>query len=327
MRDPLPEPAPQRGAAAAATGTPPLQALQVSRDHGQGRGAHEVSLTLSVGCFLALVGPSGAGKTTLLRLLAGLDTPDAGQVLRDGLAAPERRRCDTRVAMMFQRPRLVGCASALANVLTGRLGRLSGWHGLVGRYAEDDHLIAFDALAQMGLLERADTLSGGQQQRVSIARALAQQPYLLVADEPVASLDPVNAHNVLRILREASMRGLAVLASRHQPEMACQYAHRLLQLRDGRLQPGGERPAPAMRRRRGRLRRRPATRGCDPPGRRRPSRRERPEVAPSRTTPPRVHRAAQAREPVAQQRLRRLRADATGRRSVLAPSAAAQPPR
>jgi len=174
-------------------------------------------------------------------------------VLRDGLAAPERRRCDTRVAMMFQRPRLVGCASALANVLTGRLGRLSGWHGLVGRYAEDDHLIAFDALAQMGLLERADTLSGGQQQRVSIARALAQQPYLLVADEPVASLDPVNAHNVLRILRKASMRGLAVLASLHQPEMACQYAHRLLQLRDGRLQPGGERPAPAMRRRRGRL--------------------------------------------------------------------------
>jgi phosphonate transport system ATP-binding protein len=231
MRDPEPPP---RGAAA-----PVLTAQGLSRRFAGGRGLADATLSLHAGRFIALVGESGAGKTTLLRLLAGLDRPDAGAVHRDGLPVTRPRRGDTRVALVFQRPRLVGRASAIDNVLAGRLGWLPRWRGLLARWRDEDLAIALQSLADVGLLDRADaradTLSGGEQQRVSIARALAQQPRVLLADEPVASLDPVNARKVLSALRDASRRGLAVLASLHQPDLANEFADAVRRLEGGRL--------------------------------------------------------------------------------------------
>lgn len=229
---------PAPAAAARTAAAPPLQAQDLARRFANGRGISGVSLMLAPGDFVALVGPSGAGKTTLLRLLAGLDAPDAGTVLRDGAAARPQRG-DTRVALVFQKPRLVGRHAAVRNVLAGRLGHLSRTAALLGRFGEADLAIAFDALAQVGLLhvasERTDRLSGGEQQRVAIARALAQQPRVLLLDEPIASLDPDNARAVLAILRDCASRGLAVLASLHQPDLASEFAQLLLRMQDGRL--------------------------------------------------------------------------------------------
>ena len=216
-----------------------LAAQGLTRRFDGARGVSSVTLSLHDGQFTALVGPSGAGKTTLLRLLAGLDVPEAGEVRRDGAPVARPRRGDTRVALVFQRPQLVGRRSALDNVLAGRLGHLPRWRGLLARWGDTDLGIALQALADVGLLDRADaradTLSGGEQQRVSIARALSQQPRVLLADEPVASLDPANARRVLSILSAASRRGLAVLASLHQPELAREFADRVVTLDGGRL--------------------------------------------------------------------------------------------
>jgi phosphonate transport system ATP-binding protein len=225
---------------AAAVDAPAVLAAQgLTRCFDGGRGVSSATLSLHGGQFVALVGPSGAGKTTLLRLLAGLDVPAAGEVRRDGVPVTRPRRGDTRVALVFQRPRLVGRRSALDNVLAGRLGHMSRWRGLLARHDNADLAIALQALADVGLLDRADAradvLSGGEQQRVAIARALAQQPRVLLADEPVASLDPANARRVLSILHAASRRGLAVLASLHQPDLAREFADRVLTLDGGRL--------------------------------------------------------------------------------------------
>lgn len=231
MRDPEP---PLTEAAA-----PVLAARGLTRRFAGGRGVAGVWLSLRAGRFIALVGESGAGKTTLLRLLAGLDPSDAGAVHRDGLPVTRPGRGDTRVALVFQRPRLVGRASALDNVLAGRLGCLPRWRGLLASWRDEDLTIALQSLADVGLLDRADaradTMSGGEQQRVSIARALAQQPRVLLADEPVASLDPANARKVLSVLRDASRRGLAVLASLHQPDLANEFADAVRRLESGRL--------------------------------------------------------------------------------------------
>ncbi|MFN7573078.1 MAG: phosphonate ABC transporter ATP-binding protein [Betaproteobacteria bacterium] len=219
-----------------------LGARAVSRRYGHGtaqRGVFDISLTLRAGEFVALLGASGAGKTTLLRLLAGLEVPDAGRIERTGHSATRHHRGDTSVAIVFQRPRLIGRLTAIDNVLGGRLGHVPRWRGLARRFREEDWRAALTALARVGLLERAeertDRLSGGEQQRVAIARALAQQPRALLADEPVASLDPANAVRVLDILRALADDGLAVLCSLHQPEWARQYADRVLGLAAGRL--------------------------------------------------------------------------------------------
>jgi phosphonate transport system ATP-binding protein len=218
-----------------------LAARGVTRSFGgvPPRGVFDVDLTLRGGEFVALLGPSGAGKTTLLRLLAGLEAPQAGSVLRDGRAQLRSRRGDTTVGLVFQQPRLIGRLTVLDNVLAGRLGHLPRWRGLLKRFGADDERIAFEALAKVGLLERAaertDRLSGGEQQRIAIARALAQQPLALLADEPVASLDPGNAARVLDTLRALADEGLAVLCSLHQPALAQRYADRVVALAEGRV--------------------------------------------------------------------------------------------
>lgn len=218
----------------------PLRVRGLARRFPNGRGLADVTLEVAPGEFVAIVGASGAGKTTLLRLLAGLDAPDAGTIDVFGRARPRAARGDTDVALVFQRPRLVGRADALTNVLAGRLGHVPRWRGLLGRWRADDVRIALEALDRVGLLdrftERTDRLSGGEQQRVAIARALAQGPRILLADEPVSSLDPDNARRIVRILADcAAAAGLAVVASLHQPELARAFAHRVVRLDGGRL--------------------------------------------------------------------------------------------
>jgi phosphonate transport system ATP-binding protein len=202
-----------------------------------------VSFKVRRGEFVAVLGPSGAGKTTLFRSLAGLTALDAGSAYLRGidvasLVGRERRH----IAVVFQQFNLVSRLSALDNVLAGRLGAVPAWRGWLRRFSRDDMLLALECLDRVGLLDRAsqraDTLSGGQQQRVAIARALAQQPDLIIADEPVASLDPRIGAGILELLRSichAQVSGVAVICSLHQPHFAKAYADRVVGLAAGRI--------------------------------------------------------------------------------------------
>ena len=203
----------------------------------------DVSFGVRRGEMVAVLGPSGAGKTTLFRCLSGLLEMDAGSAHLNGrdvasLKGRERRH----IAVVFQQFNLVGRLSALDNVLAGRLGHVPAWRGWLRRFARADVLLALRCLDRVGLLEhahqRADTLSGGQQQRVAIARALAQQPDLIIADEPVASLDPGIGAGIMELLSSICHEGedgIAVICSLHQPQFARQFADRVVGLHGGRL--------------------------------------------------------------------------------------------
>jgi phosphonate transport system ATP-binding protein len=208
----------------------------------------DVSATIHPGQFVAIIGRSGAGKTTLLRCLASATTLSAGAIrfgdvdlatLHGRVLRAHRRR----VGMVYQQFNLVKRLRVLDNVLVGRLGHLRGWRrwaALVRRFSPSDRLIALRCLDHMGLLERAwqraDTLSGGEQQRVAIARILAQQPRVILADEPVASLDVLNGRRIMDSLRRvATTANLTVVATLHHVDYARAYADRILGLRAGRL--------------------------------------------------------------------------------------------
>jgi phosphonate transport system ATP-binding protein len=194
--------------------------------------------------FTVLLGPSGAGKSTLLRSLNGLVRPRTGDIARAGtgsifasVRALRRHRLTT--GMVFQQHHLIGRLSVLRNVLIGRLGNRGSLSSMLPASRPDRH-IALSAIDRVGLLDRAldraDTLSGGQQQRVGIARAMAQQPQVVLADEPVASLDPATAERVLadlhRICRED---GITAVVSLHQVELARRFADRIVGLSAGRV--------------------------------------------------------------------------------------------
>ena len=216
-------------------------AHKVGQHYGARLALEDVGFTLERGQMLALLGPSGAGKTTLFRCLAGLQSPDSGRIALDGVeVASLRGRERRRIGLVFQQFNLVPRLSALDNVLAGRLGHAPAWRGWLRRFDAADVALARDCLARVGLAghegQRADTLSGGQQQRVAIARALAQQPDLIIADEPVASLDPGSGAGILELLKSiCHADGLAVVCSLHQPEYARRYADRVLGLRAGRV--------------------------------------------------------------------------------------------
>lgn len=207
-------------------------------------------LTVSSGERIALIGPSGAGKTTLLRLLNGYIGANRGTIkilgsridaggdrkLRDQWPRAQRMR----VGFIFQDFSLVDRATVFQNVLWGRLGKVSSWRNLVGWFSRADKMAAMQAIREVDLVEqvsqRADTLSGGQKQRAGLARVLAQEAEIVLADEPISNLDPALSDDMLRLLAEVCDRhGATLLMSLHQPEVARRYAERIIGLRDGRI--------------------------------------------------------------------------------------------
>lgn len=204
----------------------------------------DVSLEVRDGEFLVLIGLSGSGKSTLLRCINRLVEPTSGRVLLEGFDITAARGADLRkvrrsIGMIFQQFNLVRRLSVLTNVLSGRLGYVSPWQGLMRYFGEDDYRRALINLDRVGLRERAhqraDRLSGGQQQRVAIARALMQEPKIMLADEPVASLDPATSHSVLKYLQQINREGMTVICSLHFLSLARTYGTRVIALKGGRL--------------------------------------------------------------------------------------------
>ena len=204
-----------------------------------------ISLDIRRGEFVVLIGLSGSGKSTLLRCINRLVEPTSGRVIFDGsdvthASGADLRRIRSRIGMIFQQFNLVKRSSVFANVLAGRLGYRSPWRTIASRPSREDVALAFENLERVSILEkayvRADALSGGQQQRVGIARALMQQPQLMLADEPVASLDPATSHSVLRYLEEINKTdGITVICSLHFLSLARRYGTRVIALKAGRV--------------------------------------------------------------------------------------------
>ena len=204
-----------------------------------------VSFAVERGSFVSVIGPSGAGKSTLLRCVTGQLTPSAGTVLVEGrdmavLRGRRKRQLQRTVGMIYQDFCLVGATSAEGNVLNACLPELDPVSVLLGRFPAEKRRTARELLARVGLAgkedRRADSLSGGERQRVAVARALMQGGRLLLADEPVASLDPVNAEGVLKLLKTLQTEtGLTVLMNSHNVVQATAYSDRIIGLRAGEV--------------------------------------------------------------------------------------------
>ena len=202
-------------------------------------------LSIDEGEFVVIVGLSGAGKSTLLRVLNGLVPATSGSVIVDGTevvgaSAATLRRVRSRTGMIFQTFNLVHRTTVVNNVLMGRLSGVPPWRSTLGLWPAEDREAAMVALERVGIVEkayvRASDLSGGQQQRVGIARALAQEPSLMLADEPVASLDPITSRQVMGDLRRINQElGITTVVNLHFLDLAREYARRLIGLRDGEL--------------------------------------------------------------------------------------------
>jgi phosphonate transport system ATP-binding protein len=205
----------------------------------------DVSFDVPDGEFLVIIGLSGSGKSTLLRCINRLIDPTEGRIGWDGadVTAAEQvelREIRRKIGMIFQQFNLVKRSSVLTNVLSGRLGYAKPWPTVFYRWPAEERRRALGALDQVGLAEqagkRADELSGGQQQRVGIARALMQEPKMVLADEPVASLDPVLAHSILGYLEKLNRdSGITVLCSLHYLDLVQRYATSVIGLREGRV--------------------------------------------------------------------------------------------
>ena len=205
----------------------------------------DVSFKVEDGEFLVLIGLSGSGKSTLLRCINRLVEPTSGQIIWNGVditaASPaELRLIRRQIGMIFQQFNLVKRLSVMTNVLSGRLGYVSPWRSLINYWTEEEKRMAMANLERVGIADqawkRADELSGGQQQRVAIARALMQQPKLILADEPVASLDPATSHSVMKYILELNRKdGITVICSLHFLSLARQYGTRIIALRDGHI--------------------------------------------------------------------------------------------
>jgi phosphonate transport system ATP-binding protein len=204
-----------------------------------------INLEFDTQRFTVLIGPSGAGKSTLLRVLNGLVRPTGGTVWIGDTQisnAPERTVREQRrsIGMVFQQFNLVRRMSALENVLLGRLSLMGSVASTFKRYSSSDRELAMGLLHRVGLADhawqRADTLSGGQQQRVGIARALAQQPKIILADEPISALDPKSSEQVMELLRDIQAKdGIAVICNLHHLDTVREYAQRVVALKAGRV--------------------------------------------------------------------------------------------
>ncbi len=223
---------------------PILQIKNLTKVYDNGTVAlKNVSFDVNEGEFLVIIGLSGSGKSTLLRCINRLVTPTEGEIwFQDrniaAVKSRELRQVRRQIGMIFQQFNLVKRSSVLTNVLAGRLGYTSPVNSLINRFSDQDIKLARNALERVGITEkansRADELSGGQQQRVGIARALVQDPLIILADEPVASLDPVLAHSIMGYLEELNKKdGRSVICSLHYLDLVQRYADRVIGLRDG----------------------------------------------------------------------------------------------
>lgn len=223
-----------------------LQVQNLTKVYPNGTQAlKNVSFEVADGEFLAVIGLSGSGKSTLLRCINRLIEPTSGKIFWNGVdvtaaSTDDIRKIRRQIGMVFQQFNLVKRSSVMTNVMSGRLGYMSTLPSLFHIYSAEDRARAIASLEQVGLEDkafvRADSLSGGQQQRVGIARALMQEPRLILADEPVASLDPVLAHTILKYLEQLNKeRGITILCSLHFLDLVHRYATRAIALKDGEV--------------------------------------------------------------------------------------------
>lgn len=226
-----------------------LELRGLTRRFGDVTAVNDIKLMVPDGQMVGVIGRSGAGKSTMLRMINRLTEPSSGQVIYGGrditaLRGRELRRWRTDCAMIFQQFNLVQRLDVLTNVLVGRLNHRPGAMGILTSmfkmFTAAERAMALRALDRFDLaetaLQRADTLSGGQQQRVAICRALLQQPKLMLADEPIASLDPRNAKTVMDALRQVNREdGLTVLVNLHHLDTARQYCDRIVAMQAGRI--------------------------------------------------------------------------------------------
>jgi phosphonate transport system ATP-binding protein len=226
-----------------------ISVRNLSKRFGKKQALADVSLEIGQGEMVALIGASGSGKSTLIRHICGLERAEAdasvieihGRAMqRHGRIAGEARALRRDIGVIFQQFNLVGRLPVLTNVLIGNLGRIPRWRGTLGLFTAAEKQAAREALARVGIREvawqRASTLSGGQQQRAAIARTLVQRSKLLLADEPIASLDPSSARRVMEVLAAINREnGITCVVSLHQVEYARRYCPRTIALRDGRV--------------------------------------------------------------------------------------------
>jgi phosphonate transport system ATP-binding protein len=227
---------------------PPILSLKdITKVYASGtRALDGITLDIQRGEFVVLIGLSGSGKSTLLRCINRLVEPTSGTVIFDGVDVTKARGAQLRgmrrrIGMIFQQFNLVKRSSVFSNVLAGRLGSRELWRTIAGRPTREEVAAAFENLQRVGIVDkayaRADALSGGQQQRVGIARALMQNPLVMLADEPVASLDPATSHSVMKYLEEINKKDhITVICSLHFLSLARRYGTRVIALKGGKVE-------------------------------------------------------------------------------------------
>lgn len=218
--------------------------------NGQTEALKEFSFSVEKNQFISVIGSSGSGKTTLLHMINGALAPDTGSVSLDGqelsaMKGKQRRRVQKKIAVIYQDFRLVEPVSCIENVLNACLADMNPITGSLGLFTKDQRSEALQLLERVGLKDKPEelvkNLSGGQKQRVAIARALMQHPALLLADEPIASLDPVTGRQILSLLRDiCDKEGITVIMNSHNPQLSAEFSDRILGLRRGRLIFDGE---------------------------------------------------------------------------------------
>lgn len=224
-----------------------IELNEISKSYPKGVHAlKNVSFNIEIGSFVSIIGPSGAGKTTILRLINGSEKPDSGAVFIekkrfDTTKGRARKLVQRKTATIYQDFCLVEETTSMQNVLNAALAEMSFFRVLTGRFSDEQKKRATNALKSAGLEDKAETcvsnLSGGQKQRVAVAKALMQNASLILADEPVASLDPVTAESVIQLLKMLQReKQMTVLMNSHNVELALKYSDKVLGLRDGKLQ-------------------------------------------------------------------------------------------
>lgn len=218
----------------------------VSKTYGNGvKGLDHINLTIEDGEFVSIIGLSGAGKSTLLRSINRLNDVSEGEITINGVSVTkagkkELRQIRRKIGLISQNFNLVKRSTVQKNVLSGRLGYYSTWKSILGLFSKEDYERTTDALERVGLLDklhtRCDELSGGQQQRVSIARTLVQQADIILADEPVASLDPVTTQKIMKDLQNINKgMGKTVIVNIHSVELARTFSTRIIALKAGKM--------------------------------------------------------------------------------------------